>query len=134
MSKEKNQLPLLRPKFRFPQEEVVNYDVPKGYEETPDSGGLHPAPDWKNSGEAVWGVLIDIRENVGQHKSRVYIIHDEAGGIVGVWGTTVLDSRLKEGRPQPGDKVMIQFTGVDDETKGAKATKLFRVRVVRQVK
>jgi hypothetical protein len=53
---------------------------------------------WKfeKDGDEVSGVLIDFRENTGaENKSTVYSLQQPDGTVTAVWGTDVLDRRLK---------------------------------------
>lgn len=74
------------------------------------------------------GTLQDIQEDVGPNKSMLYHIKDETteGKVWGVWGSTVLDDRMKEVRN--GEKVRIVFSGMEKSKKGG-SYKMFKVYI-----
>ena len=48
----------------------------------------------KEPGDNISGVLINIKEKVGKFKSKGYYIETEAGKILFVFGSAVLDDRM----------------------------------------
>lgn len=55
------------------------------------------------------GTFIEMKDNVGKHKSKVYTIQKEDGSKVAVWGSTVLDGRMKN--LTTGELVKIEYLG-----------------------
>lgn len=81
--------------------------------------------DYRTEKELV-GKLVEIKPDVGDNKSMLYTVEKEDGTRVAIWGTTVLDSRLKE--LPIGEKVKIVYEGESAKSKpGRNPTKLFRV-------
>jgi len=56
------------------------------------------------------GELVGMEENVGPNESTLYHIKKANGEILGVWGSTVIDSRMRTF--EPGDKVRIIYQGM----------------------
>lgn len=48
----------------------------------------------KNKGDAVNGILIKTQSDAGENKSMLYSIKKDAGNIVKVWGSKVLDDKM----------------------------------------
>ena len=69
--------------------------------------------DWEKEKE-IEGVLLQVKEDVGENHSRLYIIEVE-GEKVSVWGTTVIDAKMLE--VKVGAKVKITFNGLKDSPK-----------------
>jgi len=81
--------------------------------------------DYETDKELV-GTLVNIKADVGDNNSMLYTIEKEDGTKLTIWGTTVLDSRLKD--LPIGEKVKIIYDGVSTKSKpGRNPTKLFRV-------
>ena len=74
-------------------------------------------------GDTILGRLTARREKNGRYKSATYTLENAAGVHV-VFGTTVLEDRMRT--VMPGDLVKIVFKGVKENEKG-NATKLFEV-------
>ena len=83
-----------------------------------------PKP-WKPEaeGDTIQGKLVRKREKGGKFDSEAYTIENDDGLHV-VFGTTVLEDRMK--LLQPGDLVKIVFKGTKESDKG-NDTKLFAV-------
>ena len=82
---------------------------------------------WKpeKEGDTIQGVYKAKKENVGINESNIYVIQVEGvETTTGVWGSTVLDSRMEE--VPIGSIVKIEFTG-HEKGKGPKPYKTFRV-------
>ena len=47
-------------------------------------------------GDSVEGRYVAKSENVGRNKSNVYVVETEDGKKIGVWGSTVLDSKFQK--------------------------------------
>ena len=80
--------------------------------------------DYANEIELV-GTLVEMKSDVGQNKAMLYTIEKEDGVKLTVWGTTVLDSRLK-GLPI-GEKIKIVYEGEAPPKPGRNPAKLFKV-------
>lgn len=71
------------------------------------------------------GVLVDKQENVGPNESRLYTIETKDGERVGVWGSSVLDSRMKQ--IYVGEEVKIEFKGWEKNPQTGREYKLYEV-------
>ena len=83
---------------------------------------------WKaeNEDDEITGLLVDIQNEVGVNKSTIYTIQEkESGEHVGVWGSTILDSRMKG--ISMGMEVRIVYKGLGDAKPGQNAPKLWQV-------
>lgn len=67
-----------------------------------------PSWDFEKNKELI-GVLVGKEENVGRNQSMLYHVERPNGDKVSVWGSTVLDSRLKF--VDLGREVKIVFKG-----------------------
>lgn len=83
-----------------------------------------PKP-WKpeDEGDSIQGKLLRKREKSGKYDGEAYTIESDDGLYV-VFGTTVLEDRMK--LVQPGDLVKIVYKGTTKSDKG-NDTKLFEV-------
>jgi hypothetical protein len=59
--------------------------------------------------DEIIGKYLETKENVGPNKSKVYYLVAEDGSEIGVWGGTVLDTRLKS--IKAGEMVKIVYLG-----------------------
>ena len=72
------------------------------------------------------GEYISRQENVGVNNSMLYEIKKDDGEVVSVWGSTVLDTRLKN--LEGGERLKIVFNGLKDSpTKGRQPYKDYTV-------
>lgn len=80
---------------------------------------------WKyeKKGASIEGVLINIVPKEGQNSSRYYL--DSPKGPILVWGSTVLDDRMRLAKI--GDLIKIEYCGLGEAAKGKNAPKLFKV-------
>lgn len=88
---------------------------------------------WKpeKKDDEVVGILVDIEKGVGTNNSTLYTIQEETTGEnVSVWGSTILDSRMK-GIPV-GAEVKIIFKGFGDAKPGKNPPKLWKVLYVKE--
>lgn len=86
---------------------------------------MSPSHDFEKEKE-LEGVLTGVQTDVGPNASTLYEIEKKSGGNVAVWGSTVLDSRMKN--VKIGEEVKIVSTGVAKEAKrGHNPAKLFEV-------
>src|SRR3990167_6806882 len=75
---------------------------------------MSPTHDFEKEKE-VEGALIGVQQDVGPNSSTLYEIEKKGGDVVAVWGSTVLDSRMKN--VKIGEEVKIAFTGLAKEAK-----------------
>lgn len=83
---------------------------------------------WKpeEKGDEIEGQLKSVDTNVGSNNSNMYHIETN-DGIIGVWGSVVLDSRLST--VALGSQVKLVFQGLGEKKGGKNAPKLFKVYV-----
>ena len=92
--------------------------------------------DWKeNTGntwkpekkdEEVVGILVDIENEVGQNGSTMYTVEQSSNHeTVNIWGSAVLDSRMKG--IKIGEEVKIVYKGLGDKQPGKNPPKLWQV-------
>ncbi len=83
---------------------------------------------WKydKDGDFIEGTLIQVQEEVGMNKSKLYSI-ETPKGVVSVWGSAVLDSRMV--LVQIGSKIRITFKGRAEAKGGKNPAKLFKVEI-----
>jgi hypothetical protein len=81
---------------------------------------------WKpeNKGDEVIGILRAIEHEVGDNKSTLYTV-EQADGSVNVWGSAILDSRMKG--IMIGEKVKIVYQGLGEKKAGKNPPKLWNV-------
>ena len=80
----------------------------------------------KEEGDSIEGVLVEIKENVGVNKSKLYKVQTD-DGLISVWGSTILDSRLEQ--VPVGAKIKIVYQGLGKAKAGRNAPKLFKVYI-----
>lgn len=83
---------------------------------------------WKpeEKGDSIEGLLVDIESGVGQNNSMLYTVEEkESGESLSVWGSTILDQRMKG--IKVGEEVKIVFNGLGDKQPGKNAPKLWQV-------
>ena len=83
---------------------------------------------WKpeKDGDEILGLLLAVQQNVGQNSSTMYTIEEkETREMVNVWGSTVLDSRMKG--IKIGQEVRIVYKGLGDKSPGKNPPKIFQV-------
>ena len=86
---------------------------------------MSPSHDFEKE-KAVEGVLTGIQTDVGPNASTLYDLEKKDGENTAVWGSTVLDSRMKN--VKIGEEVKIVFTGLaKDSKKGQNPAKLYEV-------
>jgi hypothetical protein len=69
-----------------------------------------PAWDFKKEDTFI-GYYNGVQVNVGQNKSKLYNFTTEDGKMIDIWGSTVLDIRLKT--CVPGEKIKIVYHGIE---------------------
>jgi len=55
------------------------------------------------------GVFLSVEENVGENNSNLYSFEHQGGNIVSVWGSEIIDARLKN--VEMGEEVVIIYHG-----------------------
>lgn len=83
---------------------------------------------WKpeEKGDAIEGLLVDVEKGVGENNSTRYTIQEtKTGENFGVWGSAILDSRMKG--IAVGMEVKITYQGLGDKKPGKNPPKLFTV-------
>jgi len=85
--------------------------------------------EWKpeKDGDFVEGVLVRKQEEVGVNKSKLYSIETSDKGVLSVWGSAVLDSRMA--LVKEGNKIRITYKGLGESKGGKNAPKIFKVEV-----
>lgn len=81
---------------------------------------------WDGEGSVI-GVLIGRNTNVGPNNSMKYNLKQEDGTVIGVWGSTVLDTKLEQ--VANGTEVKITFLGKRDSKGGRGQYKDFKVEM-----
>ena len=82
---------------------------------------------YENDGDFVEGKLVNIQDEVGENRSKLYSIETLDKGVVNVWGSAVLDSRMM--LVKVGDKVKLTYKGLGEAKGGKNAPKIFKVEV-----
>ena len=86
---------------------------------------MSPSHDFEKE-DTIEGVLTEVQHDVGPNASTLYDIEKTNGENVAIWGSTVLDSRMKN--VKIGEEVRIVFTGLAKEAKhGQNKAKLYEV-------
>lgn len=80
--------------------------VKEGFEEV--SGATQGTWDF-DTNPIFRGTFIETEEGIGANNSKMHFFNDDKGETVGVWGTAILDARLRTCKP--GDTVVIIFEG-----------------------
>lgn len=83
----------------------------------------------KEEGDKIEGILLEKKPEQGRHDSMVYVLKLEHETLVNVYGSTVLDSRMKF--VNVGQKVRIEYRGTE-LTKREREVKIFKVYVLEQ--
>ncbi len=85
-------------------------------------------PTWNDKdikdGATVIGILKDVKHNVGPNESTIYDLETKEG-VVGVWGSTILDTRLKN--TSVGDEIKIVYNGYKKSEKTGRDYKDYTV-------
>jgi len=75
-------------------------------------------------GETLEGKYIDLEEDVGQYKSKLYTIRTSEGEVK-AWGSTVLDELMR--KVDLGNEVRITYNGKQPSKSGRNPWKDFKV-------
>lgn len=121
------------------QPEAESIDVaglPAEWQEATTLGGLPPSPVFKVPGDAVFGIYVGMRDNVGPNNSRVYEIMahkgpDEKPELTAVWGSTAIDRMFDSAMPKikAGDKIGFVYLGERATKRAQNPVKLFKLLV-----
>lgn len=76
-------------------------------------------------GDSVLGRYIEKKTNVGKNKSNVYVLETISGEKIGVWGSTVIDSKFSN--VALGKIVVCQYIGEKTSKKTGKDYRDFKV-------
>lgn len=87
-----------------------DFNIPDGYVKM----GANEAWDY-NSNPVFKGTFLYSEENVGPNNSMMYTFRVDGGKMMGVWGSAILDTRLKN--LQPGELVIIHYHGKKESEK-----------------
>ena len=76
---------------------------------------------WKpeKPNESIEGLLIDIAPEVGPNNSRLYTLEKKDGVRTSIWGSTVLDTRMKNVSIGEEVKILYKGIGYSNTRKGA---------------
>lgn len=77
-------------------------------------------------GDFIEGILVAKESEVGENKSWMYNL-ETAEGVKNVWGSAILDSRMKF--VKVGNKVKITYKGLGEGKTGRSPPKIFKVEV-----
>lgn len=70
------------------------------------------------AGDMLEGIFVGVERNIGANNSNLYSLRNENGETVSVWGSTILDSRLKN--LQLGEEVKIVYLGSEQSQKSGR--------------
>ena len=79
--------------------------------------------------EPLIGKYISVKEDVGPNHSKMYTIKNDDDENIGMWGSTVLDSKMAE--VEIGSLVKVTYVGKAKSPKSGKEYKDFSVLVKR---
>lgn len=130
--------------------EVQEPEELKGEEGQEAPSSLTPIVVFEQPGDYVVGEYYGTRGDIGPNKSRLYDLKltekqlltlgadkttgiggtsIKGGMIVSVWGATTLDTMMEQTPKNPGDRLLIQYTGETATKREQNPAKLFRVKV-----
>ncbi len=122
-----------------PEAESIEVEgLPAEWQAADVLGGLPPSPVFETPGEAIFGLFVGVRDNVGPNNSRVYelMAHkgpDQKPELTAVWGSTALDRMFDSAMPkvQAGDRIGIVYLGERPTKRNQNPVKLFKLLVKR---
>jgi len=122
-----------------PEAESIEVEgLPAEWQAADVLGGLPPSPVFETPGEAIFGLFVGVRDNVGPNNSRVYEIMahkgpDQKPELTAVWGSTALDRMFDSALPkvQAGDRIGIVYLGERPTKRNQNPVKLFKLLVKR---
>lgn len=75
--------------------------------------------------DPIIGNYIGFKTNIGPNASNMYNVRTDDGEITGVWGSTVLDSKMEQ--VPIGSRVKITYLGLEDNPKSGRSFKNYSV-------
>lgn len=78
-----------------------------------------------NQEEPLVGKFIGTSENVGPNLSKMHNVRTDSGEVVGMWGSSVLDSKMAE--VTVGDRIRVSFEGRKENPKTKHTFKDYKV-------
>lgn len=101
----------------------------EGYETTQVVGDLTPTAEFKVPGEYIYGEYLGMRTI--KIKTRDQTLYDlkrpDNGDTVSVWGSTILDNRMKRAGFEIGEGIYIRYLGVVETAGGLSPAKNFEI-------
>lgn len=114
-----------------PMEGQVEIALPKELQDAQledAPSGLNPVVEFNRPGEWVAGTYVGERTlTIGKREQPMYDLRLTDGQVVSIWGSTILDTRMRQLLPEMGDKLLIQFLGDVPTKRGMTPAKNFRV-------
>ena len=80
----------------------------------------NPVHNFEKEPELI-GYFVDIETEVGENNSNLYTVRKEDGELISFWGSTVIDTRMKN--IMPDEMVKIVYLG---KTKSQKSNRVFK--------
>jgi hypothetical protein len=80
-----------------------------------DSSSFDPKWDYLKD-KILEGIFVEVKKDVGKHHSNVYTIELKDGSRKTVWGSTVLDDRMKN--LITGEEIRLEYLGDKPTDKG----------------
>ena len=81
---------------------------------------------YEKDGDFIEGILVNKEPEVGENKSWMYNL-ETPEGVKNVWGSAILDSRMKF--VKSGTKIKITYKGLGEAKSGRSPPKIFKVEV-----
>lgn len=104
------------------ERKAIKSETPDGYDEVGDHWDDMFTFDIKHP--EVAGNFLGTALHIGENDSAVHILLVD-GVRTGVWGSTLLDSRMKS--VEEGDRIMIRYMGTEQSPKSGREYKDFKV-------
>lgn len=80
---------------------------------------VEPPTAWNfEENKELVGTYLEVAEGIGENESNLYSIRLADGTVASVWGSKILDVRLKN--IEPGEEVRIVYKGVKKTIKGGR--------------
>ena len=86
--------------------------------------------EYKEDGDFIEGVLVQVQEGIGSNDSMLYSIEISEGVVENVWGSAILDQRMS--LVKVSEKVKITYKGLGEAKGGHNPPKIFKVEVDRE--
>jgi len=99
-------------------EEIMAWEEHKGMEMV----------EWETKGQEIIGKLIEIKTDIGENQSNIYVIEKEDGKKIGIWESGFLKIPMSD--VKVGNKIKIIYEGLGKpKQKGFNPPRLFKVFV-----